>query len=201
MAPDTIPAIDTDRIACQQILEKDHSVFSIQWIVIPPGIPHGLNSARLLQLYLDYIQRLTFGLFRSVENAAGLEFRLAGSSISLIKFLPPVTAETDNGEKTSLLISGGFLVQPQECNRGQLDFMVETVETGCRVTLKLSDYCPLLLGNSQPSLFRKWLYRLTQAYLHKIVTISFLASVYQKSAGVSLKKGVVRIAVRKGQDT
>ena len=33
MSPDKLPDIDAEKIACQQILEADHSVFSIQWIV------------------------------------------------------------------------------------------------------------------------------------------------------------------------
>src|SRR6185369_11005637 len=54
MHPDSLPETDNYRVACQQILEKDHSVFSIQWIILPPGSNHGLTSERLLQLYLDY---------------------------------------------------------------------------------------------------------------------------------------------------
>jgi len=79
--------------------------------------------------------------------------------------------------------------------------MVEAVENGTRATLKLSDYCPLILGSSQPSIWRKWLYRLTQAYLHKIVTVRFLAMVYRKMTGKRLTKDLVKIAVRQGKDT
>ena len=78
---------------------------------------------------------------------------------------------------------------------------MESIESGCRVALKLSDFCPLLLGSRQPSLWRKWLYRLTQAYIHKAVTIRFLAMIYRKITGEKLNKGVVKIAIRKGKDT
>jgi len=201
MSPDKLPDIDGDRVAFQQILEADQSVFSIQWVVIPAGFHHELTSDRLLNLYLDYIERFTLGIIHSVAGCDGIEFRLAGSSIAIIRFSPPLSEKSDTRERTTLRISGGLLVQPQECTRGQLDFSVESVASGCRVTLKLSDYCPLLLGSNRPSLWRKWLYRLTQAYLHKIVTIRFLALVYRKITGTRLKRGVVRIAVRKGKNT
>lgn len=201
MSPDKIPEIDTDRIACQQILAQDHSVFSIQWVVIPQGVPAGLTADSLLRLYLDYIGRFTLGLIRPVESAAGIELRLGGSTLAIIKFSPPYSEKTATGEKTSLRISGGLLVQPKECDRGQLDFMIESLPPGSRVTLKLSDFCPLILGSSRPSLWRKWLYRLTQAYLHKTVTIRFLAMVYRQVTGTRLKKDVVRIVVRKGNPT
>ena len=201
MSPDKLPEIDNDRIACQQILAEDHSVFSIQWLVIPQGITAELTSDRLLRLYLDYIERFTLGLIRSVTAEEGVEFRLGGSSLAIIKFSPPISEKTADGEKSTLRISGGLLVQPKECARGQLDFMIESLDAGSRVTLKLSDYCPLILGSSRPSLWRKWLYRLTQAYLHKTVTIRFLAMVYRQATGNRLKKDVVRIAVRKGKET
>jgi hypothetical protein len=201
MKPDRLPEIDTYRVACQQILEENQSIFSIQWIILPPGSDHGLTSGRLLQLYLDYIKRFTLGVIRSVENDSGIEFRLAGSSVTIIRFSTPLLESTTDGEKTTLRISGGVLVQPKECDRGQFEFFVESVVSGCRVTLKLSDFCPLLLGSRQPSLWRKWLYRLTQAYIHKIVTIRFLAMIYRKITGEKLKKGVIRIAIRKGSDT
>jgi len=201
MKPDRLPEIEIGRVACQQILEEDHSIFSIQWVILPPGSDHKLTSEKLLKHYLDYIVRFTLGIIRTVGSDKGLEFRLAGSSIAIISFSPPRLEKTAEGENTTLRISGGLLVQPKECDRGKLEFIVESVESGCRVVLKLSDFCPLLLGSRQPSLWRKWLYRFTQAYLHKTVTIRFLAVVYRNITGEKLKKGVVRIALRKGEET
>ena len=200
MYPDRLPETDTYRVACQQILEEDHSIFSIQWIILPHGTDHGLTPEKLLRLYLDYVKRFTLGIIRTFENDNGIEFRLGRSSVAIIRFSPPVPERTTAGEKTTLRISGGILVQPKECDRGQFEFFVESVETGCRVTLKLSDFCPFLLGSRQPSLWRKWLYRLTQAYIHKAVTVRFLAMIYRKFTGEQLKKGVVSIALRKGSN-
>jgi len=198
---DKLPETDKDRIAFQQILEKDHSVFSIQTVVIPMAGSDVLSAETLLQLYFDYIERFTFGLIRTEESPDGIAFLLTGTRLALIRFSPRITAGSEPARKVTLRISGGLLVQPKECDRGQLDFMVEAVESGTRATLKLSDYCPLLLGSSQPSIWRKWLYRLTQAYLHKIVTVRFLALVYKKITGKRLTKDLIKIAVRDGQDT
>lgn len=196
-----LPETDYDKIACQQILEEDHSVFSIQTVVIPHVETVELTSDRILQLYLEYIERFTLGLIKSITCAKGIEFRLALTRLAIITFSPPAKEKTGVLEKSTLRISGGFLVQPKECNRGQFDFMIEAVDSGSRVTVKLSDFCPLILGSSRPSLWRKWLYRLTQAYIHKIVTIRFLAMVYRKITGEKVQMGVVRLFVRKGINT
>ena len=200
MHPDSLPETDNYRVACQQILETDHSVFSIQWIVLPPGGDHGLTSERLLQLYLDYVRHFTLGIIHSFKNDSGIEFRLSGTSVAIIRFSPPLSESTADGEKTTLRISGGLLVQPTKCKRGQFEFFVEPVESGYRVALKLSGFYPFLLGSRQPAQWRKWLYRMTQAYIHKTVTVRFLGMIYRKITGKKLKKGVVRIALRKGSN-
>ncbi len=198
MPPNELPEIDADKIACQQILEADHSVFSIQWVVIPGASPRALSSASLLERYLRHVQHCTAGIIRPVQTPAGVEFRLLASSVALLQFLPPRHTPDATGERTILSISGGLLVDKQECDRGQLEFIVEETAAGSRLTLKLADYCPLLLGSRQPSLWRKWLYRFTQAYIHKIVTVNFLAMVYHNITGKSVRRGVVNIIVRKG---
>lgn len=198
MSPDKLPDVEAEIIACQQILEEDHSVFSIQWVVIPPENHHALSSAELLDLYLRYIEKCTVNIIRPLRTADGVEFRLMKTSRALIKFNQPEHVETGDGERTILNISGGFLVQQKQCDRGQLEFIIEKTAAGTSVTLKLSDYCPLLLGGDQPSLLRKWLYRFTQAYIHKIVTVRFLAMVYRSVTGKPVRKGLVNIVVRKG---
>lgn len=201
MSPDKLPDVEAEIIACQQILEEDHSVFSIQWVVIPREYRYALSSAVLLDWYLSYIEKFTLKIIRSVRTADGVEFRLMQSSRVLIKFNRPRQIEIGDGERTILNIAGGLLVQPKQCERGQLEFIVENAAAGTSVTLKLSDYCPLLLGGDKPSLWRKWLYRFTQAYIHKIVTVRFLAMVYRSVTGKPVRKGVVNMVVRKGRTT
>ncbi|HZV81427.1 MAG TPA: hypothetical protein VFF53_04585 [Geobacteraceae bacterium] len=201
MKPDETTNVDYHEIACQQVLAEDHSVFSVQWIVVPHTADLPMDSERLLELYLAYVKQFTRSLVRPVMGEDCLEFRLACSAIPLIKFAPPAHLVTPQGSCSTLHICGGVLVQPKECDRGQLDFQVARVGEGTRITLQLSDYCPLLLGSSKPSPWRRWLYRLTQASLHKVVTVRFLAIVYRQITGKSPKTRVVKVALRKGRAT
>lgn len=192
---------DFHEIACQQVLAEDHSVFSIQWVVLPATVPAQVTAAALLQDYLDYIRRFTLGIVRPVMGGDGLEFRLGSSSIPLIQFNSPKHEVGEGGSRTTLHICGGVLVQPGECDRGELEFIVERVADGTRITLQLSDFCPLLLGSRRPSPWRKWLYRLTQAYIHKVVTIRFLAMIYCRLSGSRPKTRVVKVVLRTGEET
>ena len=189
-----------ERVACQQILAEDHSVFSVQRLMLPEAVSDSISSAGLLRFYLDYVARFTLGIIRVAESAGGIEFSLAAGGLVLIRFAAPLHELAGDTEKTILQISGGFLVQPRECDRGQLEFIVEKRSAGSRLTLQLADYCPLLLGSSNPSLLRKWLYRLTQAYIHKVVTVRFLRMVYRQLTGRKPPDKTVMIVVRKGEN-
>lgn len=201
MNPDRLPETDPERVAYQQVLAEDRSVFSIQWATIPNGQNSGLTSEELLARYLSYIEKVTLKLIKTRVDAEGVTMRLSPAGPDLISLLPPETVRSENGTRTTLRICGGFLVQPGECNVGKLDFLTEAVPSGTRVTLRLADYCPLLLGSRKPSLFRRWLYRLTQALIHKVVAVRFLAMIYRTSTGRGLKKGIVKAAVREGEPT
>jgi hypothetical protein len=195
------PQIQYYEVACQQVLERGHAVFSIQWAVIPALHVPDLTPDKLLRRYLAYINSFTLSLVRPVETPDSVEFRLLATTIPLLKFSPPVQGVTPNGTRTTLRISGGILVQPKQCDRGELDFLVEQHADGVKLTLQLSDYCPLLLGSPQPSIWRKWLYRLTQAYIHKVVTVRFLSRVYREIEGKPPMVKVVKATLRQGEDT
>jgi hypothetical protein len=186
---------DNQEIACQQVLVEDSSVFSVQWSIFPERIAFGLTARRLLDRYLVHIRRATLSAIRPFESPSGIEFRLPGCRVSLISFLPP---ETGNGD-VILRICGGLLVQSQQCHRGELRFSVDTVPEGVRAALQLSDYCPLILGGPAPSPLRRWLYRLTQAAIHRLVTIRFLTLLYRELAGSAAPVRVVNVNVREGQ--
>lgn len=173
---------------------SDASVFSIQWAEFPAQLAANLTPTDLLTRYLAYIARSTVTLIRPTVASHGIEFRLAGTSLSLISFLP--VELTDH--TATLRICGGFLVQPRQCDRGELRFGVEAVANGMKISLQLSDFCPLLLGSSSPSLFRYWLYRLTQATIHRLVTVRFLALLYHELAGSRAKVRIVKVAVQSG---
>jgi hypothetical protein len=187
-------------IACQQVLVEDSSVFSIQWSTFPAALTDGLTPRHLLERYLTYIRRATLTIIRPVESAAGIEFRLIGSRISLISFQPAIIETAGDSRAYALLrICGGLLVQPRQCDRGELRFGVESGHEGVRVSLLLSDFCPLILGGPSPSVIRRWLYRLTQAAIHRLVTIRFLTRLYRELAGRKAAVRVVNAGVREGR--
>lgn len=188
------------QIACQQVLQQDNSVFSIQWTDLPPGLPL-LSCEELLHQYLHDVTRLTGGLVRPLTSAQGVAFCLAGR-LPLISFLPPVSVTTDEGAGLALRICGGWLVQPAQCERGELLLLTAPLpDGGQRITLRLADYCPLLLGSSRPSWLRRWLYRLTQATIHRLVTIRFLARLYRSLGGPAACVRAVQVTVRAGRQT
>ncbi len=182
-------------IACQQVLVDDASVFSLQWSIFPTAITAGFSPQILLERYIAYISRCTLSIIRPLMHNNGLEFRFFNTGWSLISFLPP---ETDC-ESVTLRICGGLLVQPRQCDRGEFRFGFEPVSEGVRVSLRLSEFCPLILGSSSPSRIRFWLYRLTQATIHRLVTIRFLTMLYEELSGSSVTVRVVHISECNGQ--
>lgn len=182
-------------IVCRQVLLGDSSVFSTQWSIFPREIASALTPRALLDRYLSYIRRTTLSIVRPVASENGIEFRLLATRRSLISFLNPSEA----GNAVAMRICGGLLVQKQQCDRGELRFMVETIPDGTRVTLQLSDYRPLLLGGPSPSKARYWLYRLTQSAVHRLVTVRFLALLYRDLAGSSASVAVIAGQIREGR--
>jgi hypothetical protein len=118
-------------------------------------------------------------MVRPVRNTEGIDFRLFATRLNLLSFGAPVAGDDGVSSSTTLRISGGYLVQPRECGRGELSFVTEPRREGVKVAVRLADYCPLLLGSRKPSRGRKLLYRLTQALIHKSVTTRFLAHLYR----------------------
>ena len=182
-------------ISCQQALVDDASVFSVQWSVFPFRVAGKLSAENLMMRYLSYIRNCTLHIIRPLQLESGVEFRLLASRFSLISFMPP----SFEAEKVVLRIRGGVLVQPRQCDRGELRFGVEPDSGGIRVSLQLSEFCPLILGSSSPSRIRFWLYRLTQAAIHRLVTVRFLVLLYREMCGVSTRVKVVAVKVRDGQ--
>jgi hypothetical protein len=184
-------------IAIQQVLAEDSSVFSIQWSIFPHDIADGLTPEILLKRYCDYIRACTATVIRPTATAEGVEFRLCSGRISLISFLPPAMEAESNS--AILRICGGLLVQPRQCDRGELRFGVEDTSAGVKVSLQLSDFCPLILGGPTPCFVRRWLYRFTQAFIHRLVTVRFLILLYRDLAGISAPVRLVSARVRDGR--
>ncbi len=187
-------------IACQQVLKNDASVFSIQWTLLPARHAATLTSRFLLERYLAYLRRFTLSLVRPVETADGLEFRILFAKTSLLNFAAPEFSTQGVVSCATLRICNGLFLQKGFRNNGKFSFMAETISGGVRVTLQLSDYFPRLLGSRTPSLPRKWLYRLTQALIHRIVTVRFLARLYRELEGEKVRFRTVKVYVQSGED-
>lgn len=187
-------------IACQQILQEDSSVFSMQQLDLPATLASGLTVEVLFARYLRHIRRFTLGLIRPTQQEGQVHFRLLGTRLSLLVFDGPSASTQGTEHSLTLAICGGLLVQPQSCDRGELVFSCEAQAERLRLTLRLADYCPLLLGSQQPSLWRKGLYRFTQAAIHKTVTRRFFARLYRERAGKGACCRIVHGRWRQGED-
>lgn len=185
----------SQEISCQQVLVDDNSVFSVQWSLFPSRIADTLSAEKLMLRYMEYLRSCTLSVIRPRQLETGIEFRLLSSRLSLISFLPPLI----ENDAIVIRICGGFLVQPRQCHRGELRFAVEPQAEGVRVSLQLSEFCPLILGSLSPSRTRFWLYRLTQAAIHRLVTLRFLTLLYRELCGSSARVKVVSVKVREGQ--
>lgn len=187
-------------ISCQQILLQDASVYSVQWIDLPASAARQATPAFLLAHYFEVVRRLTLGVVSPVMTAEGVQFRVAGTRLALLAFSAARFETTGPAGAVHLGISGGFLVQPGECDSGMFSLLAATGEGGVRVTVRLSDYCPLLLGSRNPSRFRRLCYGSTQSFFHKVVTVRYLASLYRELTGVKPHVAVKKVQVRQGTD-
>ncbi|GFO64490.1 hypothetical protein [Geomonas paludis] len=187
-------------ISCQQILLPDSSVYSVQWIDLPADAALRADPAFLLEHYFKVVHRCTLGLITPVMEPAGVEFRVTGTRYALLAFSAARFEADRETQAVHLCISGGILVQPGECDSGMFSLLNTTGQDGGRVTVQLSDYCPLLLGSRNPSRLRKLCYGMTQSFFHKVVTIRYLASLFRELCGVKARVAVRNVVVRQGTD-
>jgi hypothetical protein len=162
------------RITSEDLILGDSSVLSRQWVMLPAG--RALPTAeQMLERYLVFLRRCTLSLVRPVVDSGGIAFRLAGVRRPLLLFAPPERSLVGESRSVALRIQGGLLVQKRECGRGMLTFTVSPGPDGVELAVQVADYCPLLLGRSGPSRLRSRLYRSTQAIIHRLITVRFLA--------------------------
>lgn len=162
------------QIASEDLILGDSSVVSRQWVHLHAGgaLP---TPEEMLERYLVFLRRCTLSLVRPVADAGGIAFRLAGLRRPLLLFDPPESSRVGASSSVALRIQGGLLVQGRECGRGMLTFTVSPLPDGVELAVQVADYCPLLLGGPGPSRLRSRLYRSTQAIVHRLITVRFLA--------------------------
>ncbi len=168
------------KIASSEVIREDHSVFSRQWIELPHCNPASLNPAFLVESYLAFVRKCTLSIVQPSQNGGKTVFALFGSSLALLIFSGPQFSENERSQSAALRIDGGLLVQRNECGKGMLSFIIEVLGEGLQVAVEVRDYCPLLLGGAKPSKLRKWLYRCTQALIHKIITSRYLYHLHRQ---------------------
>jgi hypothetical protein len=187
-------------IACQQVLMHDASVFSIQWTVLPAQYAATLTPEFVLERYFSYLRRFTLSMVRPAWTENGLEFRLLSTKLHLLAFSAPVHSSEGGVDSLTLHICGGPFVQSKLCDRGSFSFITGIISGGVQVTVRLSEYHPRLLGSTAPGRFRKNLYRMTQAFIHKVVTTWFLAALYRDLAGEKVSFTIVAAHIHAGED-
>jgi hypothetical protein len=168
------------KIASRESIGEDHLVYSRQWIEFCPSDPGVLTPALLVEKYLAFIRKCTLSLVRPLRSGGEIAFYLIGISLPLLIFSGPEFSETDHSQSATLRIDGGLLLQRNECGKGMLSFIIENLADGVLVAVEVCDYCPLLLGGAKPSKLRKWLYRCSQALIHKIITSRFLCHLHRQ---------------------
>jgi hypothetical protein len=187
-------------IACQQVLKEDASVFSLQLAVFPGGYAEKLTPDFIMDRYFSYLHKVTLTFARPVRTANGVEFRFLSTRFHLLTFAAPLKKKEKGIDSITLRICGGQFVQGDQCNRGKFSFSSEKVPDGVKVVVRLSDYFPRLLGSGTPGLFRKSLYRFTQALIHKFVTTRFLVFLFKELTGVKPCFRIVPVHEETGED-
>lgn len=185
-------------IEFHQVLKKDGSVHSHQWVGLPATYAPELSVEEIVARYLNFLRFCTLGLVSPQLNTEGIALRFLG--LQLIRLCLPVVTRNETATHADLFINGGLLVQRDSCSRGQLRFSIISNPEQIRIEIKLSDYCPLFLGSHTPTRFRKWLYHLTQASIHKLVTIRFLARLCSDLTGIKLPFNVLKNSLADAED-
>ncbi|UFS68584.1 hypothetical protein LPW11_11715 [Geomonas sp. RF6] len=185
-------------VYCQQVLQPEGTVFSVQWVDVPKPVAAGVDARSVMERYFAFIRTMTFAVVRpTVAKSGGVEFRFLSSSLSLLTFAPPRYECERKRTAVHLDMVGGKLVQ-SPCGRGLFSMFTEEMEDSVKVTVRLDGFRPALLGCATPTLPRRLLYRLTQASVHKWATIAFLMRFYREVTGVKVHPEVKPVQLREG---
>jgi hypothetical protein len=137
------------------------------------------NLQNLAKTYWRFLTRVTLGLVRVVYGHEERRVVLIARPLTLLRFAPPEYAGDGNHGHVRWAIRDGLLVAKAGRGTGRLALEVqrlgpENPDTGrekLRIQVEVANFYPAIAaGFSMP------VYKLTQSYLHVLVTHAFLRS-------------------------
>lgn len=166
----------TGEIIWRQALLTE-GVLSVQQLSFPAGHHISITPTFVLESYMKHVQRITLHLVQPRLCSGGLGFFILFTSIPLIRFSSP--RETGPTSLTLPIIGGALVVRGKQ---GEFAFKVERVENRPTIEIHLDRFHPAILGEGRSRL-RKFLYRYSQALIHRHVTVLFLQHLFHELEG------------------
>lgn len=146
--------------------------------------PHYLE--RLARSYWRYLTRVSLGLIRVVYAPHSRTVVLLTSRLPLLRFRAPEYEAAGDGGSVTWRIERGLLVAREGRGKGYLRIAVRRLEqestaqaeglAALGLVVEVRNFYPWLRGSGRFARFGAWLYRQTQARIHRRVTFGFLRS-------------------------
>src|SRR3954469_6633389 len=152
---------------------------------------------RLARTYWRFLTRVSLGLIRVVYTPDSRQIVLLARPIKLLTFKAPEYETEARLGRVTWRIDRGFLVAPRGRGKGYLRIEVERREDWtdgpggmqvARVSSEVGNFYPLIAGWGWFAKIGRYVYRLTQLFIHVIVTEAFLRAL----ARLDLAPSVIR---------
>jgi hypothetical protein len=139
---------------------------------------------RLARTYWRFLTRVSLGLLRVVYSDDSREVVLIGRPLVMLRFRAPEYELEANGGTVTWRIDRGLLVAPPGRGKGYLRISVargpdrpsNPEEASIYVSSEVASFYPTIMGRGAFAGFGRVLYRLTQMWIHVVVTHAFLRS-------------------------
>jgi hypothetical protein len=150
---------------------------------------------RLARTYWRFLTRVSLGLIRVVYTPESRQIVLLGRPFRLLTFRAPEYETEGNRGRVTWRIDRGLLVAPQGRGKGYLRIEVERREDWsdgpggfqiARVSSEVGNFYPLIRGWGWFQKIGQFIYRITQLFIHVIVTDAFFRSLARLDLAPSL---------------
>ena len=139
---------------------------------------------RLARTYWRFLTRVSLGILRVLYTEESREIAVVTRPFVLLRFRKPEYEISAEGGSVTWPIDKGFLVAPAGRGKGFLRITVERPpdpdptdnEVMVRVSSEVASFYPLIAGWGWFSKVGRPIYRVTQLFIHVIVTHAFLRS-------------------------